>query len=60
MLVCYEDIAEWPFGVHAIEKSSTFFQAWAKAYSPHDLWSVGIFNKNEFNTAKMAQLFKFA
>ena len=30
-------------------------QALTKAYSPHDLRSVGISNKSEFNTAKMAQ-----
>ena len=30
-------------------------QALTKAYSLHDLRAVGIANKNEFNTAKMAQ-----
>ena len=30
-------------------------QVLIKAYSLHDLRSVGISNKNEFNTAKMAQ-----
>ena len=30
-------------------------QALTKVYSPHDLRSVGMSNKSEFNTAKMSQ-----
>ena len=34
-------------------------QALTKAYSPHDLRSVGISNKSEFNTVKMGQFTLF-
>ena len=34
-------------------------QAATKAYCPHNLRSVGIANKSEFNTAKMTPLFLY-
>ena len=34
-------------------------QALIKAYSPHDLRSVGISNTCEFNTEKMSQFIQF-
>ena len=44
---------------HIIHYENHYERALIKAYSPHDVRSVGVSNKSEFNAANMAQFTPF-